>query len=155
MTVEAREKMSAEIQRDEEFCEAVKSGDAPPGMATPISDIGGRALDTGGIEASIAHRKRVLAEGTPERISGEKRVAAEKRLKEIKDVLQDRLLTHRENELMPKDGYEYHKAVRKSIGSEVGNPETRDLMMEFRGLSARLYPDDPEAQSIDALRRQT
>ncbi len=156
MTVPERKALSEKIQQETDFRDAVERDDLPPGVTGPIGDMGGiKTLKTGTIDKNIAHLKKVLAEGTPERISGEERRNAETKRRELAERLRDKLLTHKEMDLMPRDGYAYHRAVRKSTAQEVGNEQTRSEMQEYRRLSALLDPDNPETQSIEALRRDT
>lgn len=154
LTMSEREELTSSIRRDEDFRDMVKKGDLAPGQMGPMQSAEG-SVDIGAIERSIAHKKAVLAAGTPQALTGPERAAAEARRKVLAEQLGERLLTHKEMDLMPKHGYEYHRAVRKSTAQEVGNPETQAMMSEYRNLSAQLDPDNPEAQSIEALRKNT
>jgi len=156
LTVQARENLSAQIESQTAYREAVTRQDMPAGLTSPTGDIGfSRQVDTSALDASISHQKRILAEGTPEPVSGNERARLEKEAKEDAEYLSKHLLTHKEMDLMPKHGYEYSRAVRKSIAHEVGCPETQRRAFRYRSNMARLDPENPEAQSIEALRRDS
>ena len=148
-TPQAREVMERQIEGESKYLSELRSGDAPPAQVYPMSE---GKVDLSIIEKRIAHQKKVLASGTPELATGKERERLEKRYKELREELPKRLLTHRQNDLGPKNGHEYNVAVRKAVRMEVGNAETQSMAREYRAIGAALDPENPEASSIEALR---
>jgi len=154
LTLKERENLTDEIRQKSAYRDALKDNDRSPGTMGPVNDLGGgREVNTTSLEAGIARQKRILADGTPEEMTRAERGSAEREMKQLKEELGELLLTHREMDLMPKDGYEYHRTVRKSSKQEVGNPLTQRKMHRYRELAARIDPDNPEAQSTEGLRK--
>lgn len=123
------------------------------GTLGTVDVAGGKSVSSGKIDARVARLERVLEEGTLERPKAAEAKRMEVEAKELEAWIKDHALTRKELDLMPRHGYEYHAAVRKSQKSEVGNPDFAKKCERYRHIQAMLHPDDPEATSIDKIRK--
>lgn len=150
LTPQQRAQLANKIKEDSEFRDAIKQDGA---LGEVVPD-GGR-IDTGALDARINHYKKILNDGTPEKLSGAARVQAEAEYKELGEKLNKLMLTRKEMDLLPRHGYEYNRAVRKTSKQEVGNPEFAKMATRYRALGSRIDPDNPESVSVEALRSDT
>ena len=146
-----RARLSQQIQEEQDY----KAGLARPlqdGITGPDGGLEGKPVNTHNIDVRVNRMQNVLKDGTPDKFSRKETVEAEKEAREHKEWLEKHMLTQREMDLMPRDGYEFSRAVRKTTAQEVGSPEFQKRAGRYRELMRRIAPDDPEAQSIEALR---
>ena len=143
--------MTAQIDKEKEYRSLVKNADnIAPGNLAPVDC----REDVSRLDKKIEHMEKVLSDGTPQRVSGNARHQMEQERKQIAEELREKMLTRKEMDLLPRHGYEYHRAVRKSIAQEVGSSEFQRKSNRYREISARLEPENPEACSIEALRKE-
>ncbi len=143
-----------ELIRDNKADESYKNSltrDARPGEIGAMTSERGE-VNTELIDARVARRNQVLVEGSVERSTKNRAELESERAKLAKDI-SDMALTRTQMRYKGSDGYEYHKAVRKSKAQEAGNPRFAELCERFRTISRQLEPDDPEFSSIERLRK--
>lgn len=148
-----REALAAQIEEERAYKRGVGRDLPDSGHLAPLTP-DGKSVDTSKIDARISRMEQVLKDGTPEELKASERRRAEERHSQLAGILSDKLLTNAEMDLFPRNGHSYHKAVQKSLKSEVGSPQTSKECEEYRELGERLWPDDPEKSSIEALRRE-
>lgn len=123
------------------------------GTLGSLDAAGSKLVDKEKLGAKIKRMENTLERGTVAQAKGPERNKLVQEAADLKVWIRDHALTRKELDLMPRHGYEYHAAVRKSQKSEVGNPDFAKKCGRYREIMARIDPENPEATSIDILRK--
>lgn len=154
MTVTERERLLAQIDSEKSYRRQLGKDLPENGSLGAMDAAGTKAVSTAKLDAKIKRMEGVLEGGTPDgKLKAAEIRAMEAEAKALAAWIADHALTRKEIDLMPRHGYEYHAAVRKSSKSEVGNPEFAKKCGRYREIQAQIAPEDPEATSIDKLRK--
>ena len=117
-----------------------------------MSEAGSLGVDKRKIGKRIGNLSRAVAAGEAPVLRGAQRNAALARYKHLEGVLPDVLMTKRDQDVFPRDGHDYHVAVRKAKG-EIGNTKVQSEVAEYRRLGRALFAEDPDKSSIERLRK--
>lgn len=117
-------------------------------------------MDLGSIEARVKRNEAALDRFSPEsrRLSGAERQKAEKEREGLSEWLAPRMLTEAEIGAYPsaKDAVKdaaYNRALKKALASDSEfSPAFQTKAQRWKYLSRVLYPEDPEACSMNLLR---
>lgn len=153
MSQAQREEMARQIEQEN----AYKSGigqDIPTTGQLGVVIPDGKPVDPAKIDGRVGKLQAALEAGTPKPYSEKDRDKMSKKAEELGKWIAERALTKRQMQLLPRDMHEYSLAVRKSRKWEVGSPEFSEKANEYRDIMRRLNPDDPDAGSIEALRKE-
>ena len=153
MSPERREQLQSQIAQEKAYKAGLGKNLPDEGLLGPTDAAGGLGVSTSKIDGRISRMEGAIAAGTPAPLSGPAKQKAEKRADALRGWLSERLLTSREMDLFARDGYEYQRAVHKSKKNEVGNPQFAKNANEYRGLMQSIDPGNPEASSIERLRK--
>mgnify|MGYP001583681999 CR=1 FL=1 len=154
MSDQERENVIDQIEQEKAFQSGLGKELPDNGRFGVLADAGGGlgvSKEKG--NKRIANLSRALSEGTAPALRGAARNAAVARYNHLAAALPDILLTRKEQDLFPRDGHEYHAAVRKAANHEIGNKKTQEEISEFRQLARTLYPGDAEKASVERLRK--
>lgn len=149
-----RESIIDQIEQEKAFQSGLGKELPDTGKYGVLSDPGaGLGVSKDKINKRIAGLSNALEQGEAPVLRGAQRNAAIAKYNALASRLPDILLTRREQDLFPKDGHEYHAAVRKASQHEIGNKATQAEIAEFRKLARTLYPGDADKASIERLRK--
>lgn len=154
LTAEQRSRLVESIEAEQAY-RASLGGDLPEdGTVGSMNAAGSKVVSTDKIDRKIGNLQRALKDGTPGPVkNATERHRLEKEAADLETWIKDHALTRKEIDLMPRHGYEYHAAVRKSQKSEVGNPDFAKKCGRYREIMSVIDPENPEATSIDRLRK--
>lgn len=153
MSEAERERVTDQIEQEKAFQASLGKELPDDGSVGTMSEAGGFGVSKTKISKRIAGLSRALEAGEAPVLRGSARAAAVARYNALAAKLPDILLTKREQDLFPKDGHEYHAAVRKATNHEVGNKATQAEIAEFRQIARTIYPGDAEKASVERLRK--
>ncbi len=149
-----RQELLDQIDQEKAF-QAGLGKDLPDnGGLGAMAEAGSLGVDKTKIGKRIGNLSRAVAAGEAPVLRGAQRNAALARYKALEEALPEILLTKREQDLFPRDGHEYHAAVRKASKHEIGNQTTQKDIAEYRRLGRTLYPEDADKSSVERLRKQ-
>lgn len=153
MKGDEREALVDQIEQEKAFQASLGHELPESGHLGAMAQAGDLSVDKRKIGKRVANLSRAVAEGEAPQFRGAARGAAVARYKQLEAALPEILLTRREQDLFPRDGHDYHAAVRKATKHEIGNSATQKDIAEFRRLGRALFPEDPEKSSIERLRK--
>ena len=148
-----RQELLDQIDQEKAFQASLGRELPDNGSLGALGDAGALGVDKRKIGKRIGQMARAVAEGEAPTLRGAQRNAALARYKSLESSLPEILLTLREQDLFPKDGRDYHAAVRKASKHEVGNQKTQADIAEYRRLGRTLFPDDADKSSVERLRK--
>lgn len=155
LSPDAKRTLIARIEEKKEELAAIK-GKTHDDTGIMLSPGECAELNVGAIEASLKRDERALEALDPSnhRLSGQARIRAEVRRKELLDSIKSRMLTAKEFYASPvKDVSEFNRAVQTFLKSESDASFKKDVA-EFKHLSRLLEPEDPEFANIENYRPQ-
>lgn len=148
-----RQELIDQIEQEKAFQSGLGRDLPEGGTLGALGEAGDLSVDKSKLTKRIGNMTRAVEAGEAKDLKGEARNRAIARHKELEAHLPDVLLTMREQDLFPRDGHDYHAAVRKATRYEVGNQKTQKDIAEYRNLGRSLWPDDPDRSSIERLRK--
>jgi len=148
-----REALQAQIDAEKAYKESLGRQLDDNATVGGLSGAEGKSVNEAKIDTRLSRMQAALAAGSPEAMGREERVIAERRAKELEGKIRPRLLTEEEQNLFPRHGYPYQRAVRKAKNGEASPAHIAEVT-EYRNIQRRLHPDDPEASSIERLRAE-
>ena len=154
MGIDEREKLLDKIEEESQYAKGV--GQNLPENATfaPVGEHGSFKVDQNHLKGRINDMERAVREGTPPKLSKGQFAAAEREHAELGEWISKKALTRAQMRLLPKDNYDFQRAVRWSKEHEVGNPAYSNKCRRYKYLGQIIAPDDPEMASTEALRRE-
>lgn len=148
-----RQELLDQIESEKAFQSSLGRDLPDNGGLGALAEAGSLGVDKRKIGKRIGNLSRAVAEGVAPGIRGAARNTALARYKFLEETLPDVLLTKKEQDLFPRDGHDYHAAVRKATKNEIGNSKTQNDLAEYRRLGRSLFPEDAEKASIERLRK--
>lgn len=153
MKDQEREALIDQIDQEKAFQASLGRELPDNGGLGALSEAGDLGVDRQKIGKRIGNLSRAVEAGQAPQLRGAQRNEALARHKALEASLPEVLLTKREQDLFPRDGHDYHAAVRKASKHEVGNPATQRDIAEYRRLGRSLYPEDADMSSVERLRK--
>lgn len=147
-----REQLVDQIEQEKAFQASLGRNLPETGQVAPMGQAGDLSVDPTKVGKRIKNLSRAISEQEAPQLRGAARNAALARHKQLEASLPDVLMSKRDQDLFPKDGHDYHVAVRKAKG-EIGSPKVQADVAEYRRLGRSLFPEDPDKSSIERLRK--
>lgn len=148
-----REELLDQIEQEKTFQDGLGRGLPENGTLGPLGEANDLGVDKSKIAKRIGRMSQAVSAGEALNLRGAARNAAVARYKHLEGTLPEVLMTQRDQDLFPRDGHDYHQAVRRAT-KEIGNSVVQRDIQEFRKLGRSLFPDEPERSSIERLRKK-
>lgn len=149
MSEQARKELTQRIEQEKQYLQSLKN---EKGSAGVLDAAVGRDVDQSKVQQRIRHMQKTLKHHSIPKLTAAQKDALGRERTDLETWITKMALTKKEMDYLPRHGYEFSRAVRKSTKQEVGSPEFTKKAERYRYISRLLEPDDPEAGSIEKLR---
>jgi hypothetical protein len=105
-------------------------------------------VDVSKLRAQSQHLDRIIAEGSPDRVSGVQKDRIAQRAAELSEQIQQGMPTREE---MRNPGPRHPGAIQKNVIWEKNN---LGKVLEWKQLQRQLNPNDPTSSNVESLRRE-
>ena len=148
-----REALLDQIEQEKAFQDGLGQALPESGALGPLGEANDLSVSKAKISQRIGNMSRAVASGEALQLRGAARNAAIARYKHLEGALPELLMTLRDQDLFPRDGHDYHQAVRRAT-KEIGSSAVQKDIQEFLKLGRSLFADEPERSSIERLRKK-